>query len=123
QADFLEIRAQKPTLMVTTTRDFFSIQGAKETANEVSKIYKAYGKPNSFKMVTANGIHESLRKNREAIYAFFQKYLDNPGSSKDIETKSLTYHELQSTKTGQVATSFPNAQTVFTLNCKLAKKE
>src|SRR5690606_23849012 len=30
-ADFIEVRAPKPTLMVTTTRDMFSIQGARET--------------------------------------------------------------------------------------------
>ena len=30
-ADFIEVRAPKPILIVSTTRDYFSIQGARET--------------------------------------------------------------------------------------------
>src|SRR5450759_2770017 len=37
--DFLLVRAPKPALMITTTRDMFSIQGAMETEKEVAAIY------------------------------------------------------------------------------------
>src|SRR5690606_27583753 len=43
-ADLLAVRAPKPNLMITTTRDIFNIQGARETWLEVSKIYEAYVK-------------------------------------------------------------------------------
>ncbi len=36
-ADFLHIRAPKPALIITTTHDFFSQQGARETFTEVQK--------------------------------------------------------------------------------------
>jgi cephalosporin-C deacetylase-like acetyl esterase len=38
-ADFLHIRAPKPSLIITTTHDFFSQQGARETFAEVQKSY------------------------------------------------------------------------------------
>ena len=120
-ADYLEVRAPKPTLMITTTRDMFSIQGARETAKEASGIFKAYGKPENFRMVTDDSVHASTKKNREAMYAFFQKYLDNPGDSSDQKLTILTPEELQVTKTGQVSTSL-NSETVYSLNMKAAEK-
>ncbi|HET7118976.1 MAG TPA: alpha/beta hydrolase family protein [Hanamia sp.] len=120
-ADLLEVRAPKPTLMITTTRDFFPIQGAIETAREVSRIYKAYGKSNNFRMVADNTVHASNKKNRESMYAFFQKYLDNPGDSTDLEVEPLRNGELLVTKTGQVSTSL-GGETIFSLNRKYTEK-
>ncbi|MBN1183854.1 MAG: acetylxylan esterase [Bacteroidales bacterium] len=47
-ADLLLVRAPKPTLIIATTGDYFSIQGFRETAEEVSGIYKAYDKEDNF---------------------------------------------------------------------------
>ncbi|HKJ69788.1 MAG TPA: acetylxylan esterase, partial [bacterium] len=41
-ADLLEVRAPKPALVMATTRDFFSIQGVRETVAEARRIYEAY---------------------------------------------------------------------------------
>jgi hypothetical protein len=114
-ADLLLVRAPKPALMITTTRDMFSIQGARETAGEVSAIYKAYGQQGNFGMVEDDAPHASTKKNREAMYAFFQKYLDNAGSATDEEVPVLTADEIKVTPTGQIATSL-GGETVFTLN-------
>ncbi len=118
-ADYLEVRAPRPTLMITTTRDMFSIQGAMETAKEAAHIYKAYGRSDQFRMVTDDSVHASTQKNREAMYAFFQKYLSNPGDSSDEELTILTPEELRVTETGQVSTSL-NSETIFSLNRKEA---
>lgn len=120
-ADLLELRAPKPTLMITTTRDFFPIQGAMETEKEVSPIFRAYGKAADFYRVEYDTVHASNKKNRESMYAFFQKYLRNPGDSTDLDVELLSKGELQVTKTGQVATSLKGAETVFSLNLKDAK--
>ncbi len=122
-ADLLEVRAPKPTLMITTTRDFFPIQGSIETAAEISGIYKAYNRESNFRMVMDDTTHSFSRKNNESMYAFFQKYLDNPGDSTDLDVAPLTHGELQVTKTGQVSTSIKDAETVFSLNLKEAKKK
>ncbi|MBA7580671.1 hypothetical protein ES708_22565 [subsurface metagenome] len=120
-ADLLLVRAPKPALMITTTMDFFSIQGARETAKEVSGIYKAYGYEDNFNMVEDDSFHASTKKNREAMYAFFQKHLDNPGNSNDQEVELLSNGELQVTNTGQVSTSL-GGETVFSLNRKETEK-
>jgi dienelactone hydrolase len=119
--DLLIVRAPKPAMMVTTTRDMFSIQGARETQAEVSAIYKAFGHGNDFIMVEDDAPHASTKKNREAMYAFFQKHLNNPGSSDDMTTTILTPDEIRVTPTGQVSTSY-NCETVFSINLKEAEK-
>ena len=120
--DLLEVRAPKPALMLTTTRDIFSIQGARETAQEVSAIYQAYGQAGNFGMVEDDTTHASTQKNRQAMYAFFQKHLDNPGDSTDQPVPILRDEEIQVTKTGHVSTSLAG-ETVFSLNRREAAKE
>lgn len=119
--DFLQVRAPKPALMVTTTRDMFSIQGALETEKEVAAIYKAYGKEDNFSRVEDDAPHASTKKNREAMYAFFRKHLNNPGNSNDEETQPFTPEDVRVTATGQISTSL-GGETVFSLNRKETEK-
>lgn len=121
-ADLLEVRAPKPTLMVTTTRDFFSIQGARETFEEVKGFYGALGAGENMHMVEDDSIHISTKKNREAMYAFFQKYLDNPGDPGDLEVEVFKQEELWATPTGQLVTSL-KGETLFSLNKRIAEKQ
>jgi cephalosporin-C deacetylase-like acetyl esterase len=117
-ADYLHARAPKPLLILTTTNDFFSIQGARETFAEVRKAYIAMEKPDNIRMTEDTGSHESTKNNREALYAFFQKHLDLPGNSSDNVTTPFTVKELQVTPSGQVVTSY-KGETIFSLNKKL----
>lgn len=118
-ADFLTVRAPKPTLVIAPTRDFFSIQGAREAVKEASAAFKAYGKEENLGIAEDDEGHASTEKNRMAMYAFFQKHLKNPGSNTDIPIEPLT-RELQVTATGQVHTSIKNAETIFTLTRRQA---
>jgi len=72
-------------------------------------------------MVEDDFSHESTKKNREAMYDFFRKHLDNPGNSNDQEVELLSNGELQVTNTGQISTSLED-ETVFSLNRKEAEK-
>ena len=119
-ADFLEVRAPRPALMITTTNDMFSIQGARETEAEVARLYAAYGKPENFGRAEDFGVHESTKKNREAMYSFFQKHLGQPGSPSDEDVDHLTKEELQVTPSGQLATSL-GGETIFSLTEKEAE--
>jgi hypothetical protein len=114
-ADFIEARAPKPTMMVTTTRDFFSIQGARESYAEASRMYQALGAEEKLTMVEDDTVHRSTKKNREAMYAFFQKFLENPGSPEDLDVEVMAQEELWVTRTGMVRTSL-KGQSVFSLN-------
>ena len=118
-ADLLEVRAPKPALMITTTRDFFSIQGARETANKVANVYKLFNKEKNFSMVEDDDGHASTKKNREAMYAFFQEHLSLLGDSEDEDVEYLSAEELKITETGQVISSLMG-ETVFSLNKKEA---
>lgn len=114
-ADFLEVRAPKPTLIMATTRDFFSIQGSRETYLEVKRIYDLMDKPDDIEITESDFEHGYTKKNREAMYAFFQKYLRLPGNSVEEEVDFPTPKELQKTSTGQLSTSL-GGETVFSLN-------
>ncbi len=114
-ADFLEVRAPKPTLVVATTRDFFSIQGTRETFAEAKKAFAAFGAEENLGMVEDDLGHGYTKKNREAIYAFFQKHLDNPGSPGEEDVDLLSAKELRVTPSGQVADSL-GGESVFSLN-------
>lgn len=115
--DFLIVRAPKPALMITTTRDMFSIQGAIETEKELSRVYQAFGKPGNFSRCEDDAGHESTRKNRERMYAFFREHLNNPGNNADEDVSLLTKDEMRVTETGQVSTSL-GGETVFSLTRK-----
>lgn len=116
--DFLITRAPKPSLMICTTNDFFNIHGSRQTAQEISSVYKAYNKKENFDMIEDYAGHESTIKNRERMYAFFQKFLDNPGNNRDKEFEILSEKELRVSPTGQVLSSFEDCETVFSLNKK-----
>jgi len=85
--DFIELWAPKPTLIMSTTRDFFSIQGARETFQEARMAYAALGAEGNLQMTEDDFGHGFTRKNREAMYAFFQKHLNNPGDPSDHEVQ------------------------------------
>ncbi len=121
-ADFIELRAPKPTLIVSTTRDFFSIQGARKTFAEAKKAFIAFDKEDNLQMTESDYIHGFTKKNNEATFAFFQKYLDNPGYSTDEDVEVIPEIELQVTETGQLSTS-RKGETIFSLNRKLVEKQ
>lgn len=112
-ADLLEVRAPKPVIIGSTTRDPVGmIQGARETANEVRKVYQAFGKMQNFQMVEGVKGHGTTQKTREAVYAFFQENLGLPGNSSEQPVDYLEPEALQITRTGEVTTSL-GGQTVF----------
>lgn len=108
--DFLLARAPRPTLVVTTTRDFFSIQGARETAASVAPAFAALGYEHNLRMVEDDAPHQSTRLNREQVYSFFMQHLEVSGSPRDEEMPLIPAEKLRITLRGQVA--FDTAKTV-----------
>lgn len=122
-ADYLEVSAPKPILMVTTTRDIFSIQGAKETYREALNAYKAFGKEENFLRCEDDSAHGYTIKNEEAIYAFFQKVFKMPGSPQFEHLAYLPESELNVTQTGLVLSSISSAKMLFDINRDEAVKK
>jgi len=121
-ADLIELRAPKPTLIVSTTRDFFSIQGARETYREAKIAFGALGVKDRLQMAEEDNDHGFIKKNNEATYAFFQKHLNNAGDSADVEVEIIPEMDLQVTETGQLATSL-KGETLYSLNKKQIEKQ
>ena len=113
-ADLLSVRAPRPSLALATTRDYFSIQGFTEMYEEVGRAYTALGAPHSVGVSIDDAPHQSTRKNREALYGFFQEALSHPGTPFEEEVDRLPREDLLVTSTGQVADSL-GGKTVFDL--------
>ncbi len=121
-ADLIELRAPKPTLIVSTTRDFFSIQGVRETFDEAKNTFRAFGHEDLLQLTEADYDHGFAKKNNEATYAFFQKYLKNPGDPADEEVDVIPEKDLQVTETGQIATSL-TGETIYSLNRRVVETQ
>lgn len=104
-SDLLLCYAPKPMLVVSTTRDIFNIQGARDVFSEVKQAYTYLGHAKDVSMVEDDAEHASTRANQEATYRFFQQYLSNPGNSSNEETVIFKNEDLYATPTGNVYTS------------------
>jgi len=120
--DFFHARAPKPSLIISTINDYFSIQGARETFEEVKKSYSAFEMTENIQMTEDLGKHESTLKNRMAMYDFFLQHLKLPGNNQDIEIETLPENMLRVTKSGQIASS-KKGETVYSLNKELFSKK
>ena len=69
-SDLIEVRAPKPTLMVTTTRDIFSIQGARDVFKEAQNAYIAFGEPGNLSMVEDDDGHTYHQKQGSDLRLF-----------------------------------------------------
>ena len=103
--DFLIVRAPRPTLVITTTRDFFSIQGARETVSLSGRAFSALGKEQNLGIIEDDAPHMSTKANRERMYAFFMECFGVKGSTADQDFKPPEPSLLQVSPTGQVVTS------------------
>jgi len=116
--DLLEIRAPVPTLMTFTSRDeYLSIQGARNTSQEVKDAYKAFDKEENLQFVEDDDKHWLTPKIRLAIYSFFMKHLDVPGNPAEGDVELIPVEELKITPTGQVST-WLEAENVQRINAK-----
>lgn len=121
-ADLLEVRAPNPSLILAGTRDFFSIQGARETYAEVKNAYRIMGSEDNANYVDDDFEHGYTKKLREGTYTFFQRHLNLAGNPLDENVSVLNPDELKVTTTGNVATSYENAETVSSINKRETQK-
>lgn len=120
--DFMISFAPKPITMLTGTRDFFPIVGARNTYAEVKRVFEAADAPGRAGFFEYDDEHGWHKPRREATYRWLEKWLHG----KDDEgTEPLITPEpeknLNVTRTGQVSTSL-GGETVRSLNLKMAEK-
>jgi cephalosporin-C deacetylase-like acetyl esterase len=129
--DWIELAAPRPYAIIATTSDMFPFAGAQTTESEARRFYQLFGADADLEFLTGPGGHGNIRPIMPRILTFFLKHLQ-PGSdaanpilppppppgTSPFAPPPLPKDALQDTPTGQVATSFPDAETVHSLNLK-----
>jgi cephalosporin-C deacetylase-like acetyl esterase len=117
-ADYLTMRAPKPTLICAAARDFFDIQGTWTSFREAKRVYGLMGHPERVDLVESDSGHGFPRPQREAMVRWMRRWLlkvdDAPAEGKIAVAKGS---ELRCTRTGQVLEEF-KGKSVFALNAE-----
>lgn len=114
--DYVLLRAPRPTLISSTTGDYFSIDGAWDNYRQAKRIYTKLGYPERVDLVEVEGKHGVHPQNLATIAHWMNRWLqdrDEPVAA--VELKVRPPAELLCTKAGQVL-SLPGERTVFDLN-------
>jgi cephalosporin-C deacetylase-like acetyl esterase len=120
--DFMIAFGPKPITMLTGIRDFFPIEGARNTYAEVKRVFEVLDAPGQAGYFEYDDEHGWHKPRREATYRWLTKFLqgkDDNGAEPPI--KPEPEKNLNATSTGQVSTSL-GGETVQSLNRKIAEK-
>jgi dienelactone hydrolase len=102
-ADFFEVAAPLPWLMMATTEDYFGPDGARAVYTEARRWYEIYGAEDRIRFFVGTGPHGTPRDSREEIYCWMIRWLaDGKGDPRDQPVKLYTNLELQVTQSGNV---------------------
>jgi len=117
EADYVLMRAPKPTLICCVTRDFFDIGGTWDTFRNAKRIYTRLGFSHRVEIVEQDETHGFHVQLREAMVRWMMRWLD--GKDKPIteprDLKPLTKAEYQCTPRGQVM-ALKGARSVYDIN-------
>jgi dienelactone hydrolase len=117
-ADYLTLRAPRPTLLTVGTRDFFDIQGSWDTFREAKLIYGRLGYGERVDLFESDEPHGFTRPRRIATARWMKRWLLKEEEAVDEPDHAVASDaELQCTPTGQVLTAF-NDRSVFDLNAE-----
>ncbi len=102
-ADFYEVSAPLPWLLMATTEDYFTPAGAKPVFDEVRRWYNLYGAEDRMRSFVGPGPHGTPRESREEIYKWMTRWLKNgQGDTADVPVRLYTNLDLQVTASGNV---------------------
>ena len=121
-ADFVTLRAPRPTLLTVGTRDFFDIKGSWDTFREVKLIFGRLGYGERVDLFESDEEHGFTRPRRIATARWMMRWLLKQDTAIDEPDFPIaTDAELQCTRTGQVITDFKD-RSVFDLNAERARE-
>jgi len=115
-ADYIHMRAPKPTLILAATRDAFSIEGSWDTFREAKRIYARFGLSERISLVEADADHSYAQPMRVGMVQWMRRWLlDEDGPVVEVETPLLTLEQMRCSPEGQVV-KIPGARTVTDFN-------
>jgi cephalosporin-C deacetylase-like acetyl esterase len=122
QTDYVLMRAPKPTLIVSTTDDFFDIQGSWDTFRQAKRFYARFGYPERVDLVEDVGKHGVTKLNRETLTHWMRRWLmEIDQRVTDSEPPLWTDEQLQCTPRGQVML-LPEREIRVRLNVERAER-
>ena len=102
-ADYIELSAPRPWLILATQGDYFTPAGARMVYEEARRWYELYGAADELRFFVGPGPHGTPLETREAIYEWMIRWLkDGRGDSHEQPVRLYTSHELQVTSSGNV---------------------
>jgi len=102
-ADYLMIRAPKPTLICAATKDFFDIEGTWATFRYAKRLYSRMGFSERVELIENDAPHNYNELQRQSVVRWMARWLlnkDEPITEPKIEL--LSEKEIQCTPQGQV---------------------
>ncbi len=115
--DYCMMRAPRPTLLCTATRDFFPIEDAWVSYRYAKRLYGRFGLSERMGLVETDQKHGYTKQLREGAVRWMVRWLagrDEPITEPD-DLPTLTLEEIQCTPQGQVML-LDGARSVFDLN-------
>lgn len=102
-ADYIELTAPTPWLILATEGDYFSPPGARIVYEEARRWYELYGAADHVEFFVGSGPHGTPLETREAVYRWMTRWLkDGRGDFHERPVKQYTNQELLVTPTGRV---------------------
>ena len=123
--DMIAAVAPKPYLVSSAIRDFFPIEGARQTVAETRRLYAVLGVGGALGNVENDAPHGWSQPLREAACQWFERLWfpkrgDPQARSYEHPIPLESDEQLRATPTGQVETSF-KARTIFDINADSAR--
>jgi dienelactone hydrolase len=102
-ADFIELRAPVPWLLLATEEDYFTPRGTRVAYEDARRWFGLYGAEDRVRMFVGPGGHGTPRETREQIYGWMIRWLkEGGGDAAEQPVHEYTNQELQVTRTGHV---------------------
>lgn len=121
-ADYVTMRAPRPTLICAATQDFFEISGSWDAFREAKRVYMRFGFGERVDLAENDDTHGFNKPLREAAARWMLRWLaDRDVAVTEPEIKRLSDQEMWSTPDGQVML-LPNARSAFDLNLEEAQR-
>jgi len=102
-ADYVELSAPTPWLLLATEGDYFTPAGTKLVYDEARRWYGLYGAEEKLRFFVGPGPHGTPLETREAIYEWMIRWLkDGKGDAHEQPARQYSNDELLVTKSGNV---------------------
>ena len=124
QADYVELFAPKPWLIVSTIEDFFPLEGARRTYDEARRWYRLFGAQDRIDWAVGPGKHGMPLQVRERIYEWMIRWLkDGKGDATEASVEMAANRELLVTPGGQVTIDLAGRELYTIIRERVAKPD